>query len=125
MATYKLRLYTEPPTKDVTIRSPHDFNIEKYTITKAGRMSDGKMTMEYIARKHKFVFSYQVISSKYKEKIDDILFGNHGEMFFILTYTEDGTSKTCQVYPGAIKGKKLREGKIWYWKDYSFDLIEV
>lgn len=122
MATYKI--------DDTTIKSPTSFETEKYIVTEAGRIADGSMIMDYVTKKRKFLFGYAVISKTDKGIIEGLLFDSIGadKIFFTLSYEEDGTTKTATVYPGALKGKKHREGLTggeWYWKDYGFDLIEV
>lgn len=112
------------PTKlnGVIIKSPADFRIERYNITKAGRVASGDMKMELIAKKRKFLFSYAVLSGKEFQKILEQIDGE--QMFFDLEYVENGEIKTAKVYVGAITQRKFRTDGVWYWKDVSFDLIE-
>ncbi|MNU98129.1 hypothetical protein D3C71_882330 [compost metagenome] len=80
------------------------------------------MTMELIAPKLKFTFAYSVISGADKDKIESLIAGK--KMFFTLTYEENGKTKTCKVYSGALKANKLRGDEGWYWKGFKFDLIQ-
>lgn len=106
----------------VQIKKPTDFSIEKYKLTKSGRLASGKMTMDIIAKKHKFAFSYDVLSSTQLDLIASVVDGD--KAFFELVYEENNVVKTATVYAGALKAKKFREGSIWYWKNITFDLIE-
>ena len=104
------------------IKTPHNFEIEKYKLTKAGRVASGKMTMDVIAKKRKFIFEYEVLSGRDLDTIVNIIDGN--DAFYTLEYEENGVLKTATVYPGAIKAVKFRTDGIWYWKNVHFALIE-
>ena len=112
------------PTKvnGVIIKSPHEFSIERYNLTKAGRVASGDMKMELIAKKRKFPFRYKVISGKDFQNILNQI--DTEQVFFDLEYVENNVVKTARVYSGAITAKKFRTDGGWYWKDLSFDLIE-
>jgi hypothetical protein len=105
-----------------TIRKPKTFEIERYNITKSGRLASGKMVMDLIAKKRKFQFAYDVIDSINYDKILAVI--DSDNMFFGIEYEENNVIKTAMVYVGSIKSKKFREGNIWYWKDFNFNLIE-
>lgn len=108
------------------IKQPSDFKIERYNLTKSGRVASGAMTMELVAKKRKFFFTYQVISGKDFQDILNLIDGE--EMFFDFEYEENGVIKTAVCYVGAIPSTKFRvqKGTIndWYWKDVNFDIIE-
>ncbi len=105
------------------IKSPTGFQIERYKITKASRVASGKMTMDVIARKLKFLFNYKVLSGAEYKTILDIL--DTDTAFFTLEYVENDVVKTATVYSGAITANKFRTDEgAWYWKDVTFDLIE-
>lgn len=106
----------------VQIKTPSEFSVEKYKLTKSGRVASGLMKMDIIAKKRKFLFSYDIIDSVELEKITAVVDGD--KAFFPIVYTENGTQKTATVYSGAIKAKKHREGSKWYWTNVTFDLIE-
>lgn len=104
------------------IKNPTSFTIERYNLTKSGRLASGLMCMDLIAKKRKFLFRYDVISS---DDLNTILTYIDGTaMFFVLTYVENGTTKTATCYAGSIPAKLHRTGSTWYWKEISFDLIE-
>jgi len=107
-----------------SIATPQKFDIERYKLTKSGRVASGKMTMEVLARKVKFNLSYTVITGVDLDTILDIIDTNTA--FFTFTYPEaDGTTGTKTVYPGAIKGNYLRNvGADILFNDVSFALIE-
>jgi len=103
---------------------PGGFSISHYNLTKSGRVSSGKMTMELVAKKRKFFFKYPVISAVDKNLIMSLIDGT--DMFFTLEYIEDGVQKSAVVYVGEIKREGFRAGGLsgWYWKNFEFDLIE-
>jgi len=105
------------------VKPPSYFKIESYNLTKASRMSSGLMTMELIAKKRKFNFKYEVISGTHLDAIMAIV-DNPDNIFFELSYQENGVTKTATVYVGAIPREKFRTGGEWYWRNFEFDLIE-
>lgn len=107
---------------ETVIKTPHDFDIERYNITKAGRVANGSMVMDLIAKKRKFLFRYKVISGTEMNKILSLI--DTTAMFFVLTYEENGEEKTATCYAGHIPTKRFRTDGVWYWKDMNFDLIE-
>lgn len=106
----------------VTIKEPKSFRIERYDITKASRLASGKMVMDLIAKKKKFVFNYEVLSGAELQKILDIVDSN--DVFYTFTYEENGILKTTTVYCSPITADKFRTSSGWYWKNVSFSLIE-
>ncbi|MMZ45711.1 hypothetical protein D3C75_232990 [compost metagenome] len=108
----------------VKIKHPGEGNFgqESYNLTKSGRVASGKMTIDLVAKKRKFTFRYEVISSIDLKVILNLIDGN--KMFFKLTYIEDNVTRDCTVYAGAIKKQLKRTGSVWYYVDVTFDLIE-
>jgi len=107
---------------NTTLRNPQEFSIEKYDITKAGRVANGAMTLELVAKKRKFLLRWEVISGT---DLDAILAEiDQDAMFFTFSYVENGTTKTAECYSGAKKVKQFRPEGVWYWTDVSFDFIE-
>jgi len=104
------------------IKNPTSFEVEKYKLTKAGRVASGKMTMDVIAKKRKFSLSYEVLSGKHLKTITDILYSD--DAFFTLEYEENGEMQSVTVYVGAIKAQRFRTDGVWYWKNVEFALIE-
>lgn len=105
------------------IKAPHEFTIERYNLTKAGRAASGTMYMDLIAKKRRFVLRYEVLSSTQLQHILNLIDTNN--MFFTFAYEEDGTAKTATCYVGAIPSLLHRKGTgIWYWKNVSFNVIE-
>ena len=104
------------------IKNPTSFGIERFKITKSGRLSSGLMTMEIIAKKRKFTFSYDVLGGTDLLLLVGLL--DSETCFFTFTWDELGTESSCTVYPGAIKYDKFRSDGQEYWKNVKFDLIE-
>ena len=102
---------------------PGDFGIERYSLTKAGRVASGLMTMDLIAKKKKFTLKYEILKGADLKTLADIVDGT--TMFFDITYLDDnGTAQTKTVYAGALKYTNFRSDEGWYWVDIQFDLIE-
>lgn len=111
-------IYIKQPTNE-------NFQMNTYNLTKSGRVASGKMKMDFIAKKRKFEFSYEVISGKDMQQILDII--DTPKMFFPIEYTDttDGLRKTATVYVGEINKVPFRTDQFgWYWKDVKFNLIE-
>lgn len=104
------------------IKQPTDMGLEDYDLTKSGRLANGDMTIDLVAKKRKFTFSYEVLSGKQMELIMSAI--NTTTMLFEFVYNENGKQKSAIVYRGAIKRTKFRTDGVWYWKNVSFDLIE-
>jgi hypothetical protein len=94
-----------------------------YNLTKSGRTADGTMTMDFIAKKHKFNFSYEVLSSVVFNPILAII-DDPANMFFTIYYPEVSGQKSGTFYVGEIDKTSWRKGSAWYWKDVKFDFIE-
>lgn len=104
------------------IKTPNGFTIKRYNLTKSGRVSSGKMTMEIIAQKREFNLEYAVMNGTELDNILNLIF-NPAVPFFTLGYTENGVAKTAKCYSGAIPSNLLRSD-IWIWTDVKFSLIE-
>jgi hypothetical protein len=115
--------YTDITIEGTTIYQPHEFIIERYNITKSGRVASGLMTMELIAKKRKFLFRYRTISSTSMNTILDLI-DDEDAIFFDIAYKENNVQKTATVYAGHIPSTLIRSGSLWYWKNVNFDLIE-
>ncbi len=105
-----------------TIKRPNHFRIERYNLTKAGRVASGLMIMDLIAKKRKFIFRYTTISSTDLNIILNVIDGD--AMFFDVSYVENGVTKNASCYSGHIPTNLFRTGNVWYWTDVNFDLIE-
>lgn len=108
---------------EVSIKRPHSFRIEKYKVTNLKRLANADMSGALIAKKRKFNFTYNAITSTDLNKILDILWESD-DVFYTLKYMENNELKTVTVYPGAIPAELHRTGNVWVWKDVSFSLIE-
>jgi len=105
-----------------TIKQPKSFTIEQYYLSKAGRTADGTMHIDKIADKRKFLFEYDALRGDDLTTILAVLQGSN--VFFTLTYRDNGVAKSATVYVGAITKQQFRTDGYWVWTDVSFDLIE-
>jgi hypothetical protein len=104
------------------LKQPTTFDIEKFNLTKSGRVASGRMKIELIAKKRKFLFSYDIISGTALESLLSVI--DTDEMLFTIDYVENNVVKSAVVYVGSIKARQFRTDGIWYWKTVTFDLIE-
>lgn len=105
-----------------TVKTPKDFTIANYNITKAGRVASGKMVMDLIAKKRKFNFIYDILAGDDLDAILAVI--DSTVLFFTLEYVDNGTAGTATVYVGQVTKTQFRTDGKWYWKDVKFDLIE-
>ena len=105
------------------IKSPSQFKIERYNVTNLQRLANAEMCGDLIAKKRKFYFTYAAITAKDLNTILDIIWETN-ELFFTLSYVENGQTKTATVYSGSIPTELYRTGDNWVWKGVTFDLIE-
>ncbi len=106
----------------VAIKNPTDFRIERYNLTKSGRVASGLMVMDLLAKKRKFLFRYKAISGTELNNILNLIDGT--DIFFTLSYWENNVLKHATCYAGHIPSHLFRRDGVWYWKDVNFDLIE-
>ena len=107
----------------VAIKIPSGCSIEKYNITKSGRVANGSMVMDLIAQKAKLNLSYDVIGGPDLVAMQNIIYST--SMFFTVNYNDyDGELQTKTMYCGDIKYDRFRTDGIWYWKNFKVDLIE-
>lgn len=111
-----------PRLNGTPIKEPSELQIQEFKLTKSGRVASGKMTMDIIAKKRKFFFTYNVLSGPELDAIMAIV--QDGPAFFTLQYNQNGVEKSATVYAGAPKMTKFRTDGKWYWKNVQFDLIE-
>lgn len=107
----------------VVIKRPSSFKTEFYNITKSNRLANGDMSMELVAQKRKFYFTYNAIDSNEAKKILDLIWYSK-KVFFTLTYIEDNVERSAIVYAGSIPKELHRTGGIWTWTNFTFNLIE-
>lgn len=107
------------------IENPSGFKISRYRITKSNRLADGAMSMELIANKLKFFFTYDQINEEEMNNILELLWETD-EVFYTLKYWYKGRWNTAEVYAGEIPSEMKRawkNSKI-IWKNFNFNLIE-
>lgn len=110
---------TKVPIKE----PPAGATYSDYNLTKSGRTADGTMTMELVAKKRKFEFSFDVLSSRFLSPILAVI-DNPANMFFTFYYPDADGEHSCTVYVGDIAKIPWRKGPTWYWKNVKFDFIE-
>lgn len=119
------RIITIDGVKIKNPNNPSGFRHSYFQLSKAGRTADGTMTKDVIANKQKWFFVYDVISHNDLMTILNLLFFTD-ESFFTLTVTEGGSTTTHTVYVGDLDQTAHRGGSIggWYYKNFTFNLIE-
>lgn len=109
----------------VAVKNPSSFKKERYMVTTMERLANANMVGDLIAKKRKFYFTYEAITG---EELDTILeaIWDSDELFFTLSYPENGVQKTAEVYVGSIPAELHRAGLTtnWVWKNVTFNLIE-
>ena len=107
------------------IKNPSTFKVERYNVTTMERLANADMVGDLVAQKLKFYFTYEAISG---EELDEILeaIWNHTNLFFTLSYPENGVTKSAEVYVGSIPADLHRAGATsnWVWKNVNFNLIQ-
>lgn len=106
----------------VQIKEPTKLKVSRYNLTKSGRVSSGRMTMELVDKKRKLFLEYEVISGADMKQILDLIDGT--SMFFTVQWDEYDGTKTATMYVGEIPLEYFRKDKGWYWKNANFDFIE-
>lgn len=106
----------------VQIKEPTKLKIERYNLTKSGRVASGDMTMDLVKKKKKLFLEYEVISGVELKQILDLIDGT--KMFFTVEYEDYDGIKSMTCYTGAIPSEYFRKTLGWYWKGVNFDLIE-
>lgn len=109
----------------IAIKNPSGFKKERYKVTNMERLADATMVGDLIAKKRKFYFTYNAISGDDLDTILDAIWDTD-DLFFPLTYVENGETHTVTVYVGSIPADLHRAGKTtnWVWKNVTFNLIE-
>lgn len=113
----------------VAIKQPKPEGLKRstYNVTKSGRVANGDMTMELVAKKKKLFFSYDIIAGKDLTHILHLI--DTDKMFFEVTYEYNGIVDTMTVYVGEIGSDYFRVPDAttptgWYYKNFTFNLIE-
>ena len=111
----------------VAIRNPDLFTIERFNLTKAGRVASGDMKMELIAKKRKFLLRYTTLSGTELQQLLSLI--DTTAVFFTFEYREDNIERRATCYAGMIPSDRFRGGEVsspeWHWRNINFDLIEV
>lgn len=110
------------------IKTPNDMDVEHFNITNSGRVADGSMTMDLVAKKAKLTLKYNVLDGNQISLLSSLV--DSTAMFFDVTYPDQwGNWITINCYCGTFKYSKFRSGHLdpingYYWKDVQIDLIE-
>lgn len=109
----------------VGIKNPSSFKIERYNVTTMNRLANADMVGDLIAKKLKFFFTYDEISSVDLDNILNLIWETNS-LFFPLKYMENGIYKEVSVYVGSIPADLHRGDKStnWVWRNVSFNLIQ-
>jgi hypothetical protein len=101
---------------------PEKFTVERYNLTKSGRVASGKMMMDLIAKKRRLDLEYEVISGADFEKILSLIDGT--KMFFTVEWEDYTGWNSAVCYAGAIPNTHYRGNSGYYYKGVKFALIE-
>lgn len=107
----------------VEIKRPSGFSIERYPITNLVRIGNGDMHGDLLNKKRKFILTYDAIDSRACNQILSLLWDSN-KIFFDFTYVEDNVRRQAPVYYGALPKNLHRTGRLWVWKNVTFNLIE-
>lgn len=108
----------------VGIKNPSAFKIERYNVTNLERLANAEMAGDLIAKKLKFYFTYDAITGDEFNTILEAIWAPT-DLFFTLTYPENGEVKTATVYVGSIPSELYRvTGSNWVWRNVTFNLIQ-
>lgn len=107
----------------VAIKRPSTFKIERYNVTNLQRLANADMCGDLIAKKRKFYFTYDSITSDELNIILNTIWETTS-IFFTLEYVENNVTKSARVYSGSIPSELYRTGGNWVWKNVTFNLIE-
>lgn len=108
----------------VSIKTPDQFKISRYSITNMNRTADGKMKGEIIAKKTKLFLTWTAIGEVELRALLDLVWDTPN-LFFDISYTENGTEYTKPMYVGEISTDLHQvKGSTWVWKDVELHFIE-
>ena len=109
----------------VTIKSPSGFKVERYNVSTMDRLANAQMVGDLVAKKLKFYFTYDFITSQHLDAILSAIWDAPG-LFFTLLYQYQGQTKSATVYVGSIPSELYRaqDNGQWVWQNVSFNLIE-
>lgn len=111
---------------NVTILTPHSFQISRFNISKSARSAAGLMSIKFIAKKVKLFLKYNAITGRALKVILDQI--DTTSMYLNITYYETtGTATTKVFYVGEIAQVLHRRGFISddsIWKEIDFNFIE-
>lgn len=98
------------------------FSMERYNLTKSGRVASGKMTMDLIAKKRRLDLTYDVLSGAEFQQILNLIDGD--KMFFNVEWKDHSGWHAATCYAGAIPNTHFRGNSGYYYKGVKFALIE-
>lgn len=104
---------------DIMLPSPTDFSVSYEIIwsSNTGRVANGTMVGDIVARKRTLSVKWSVLTSAEFEIIKNAL----SNAFFVVTFTDNGESKTMNAYSGPLNKDMVNED---CYKNTSVKLIE-
>ena len=109
-----------------TIKNPSGFKVERYNVTTLKRLANADMVGDLVAKKIKLYFTYEYITGKDLDTILEAIWETN-ELFFPVTYEQNGKTFTVTAYSGSIPSDLYRAGSNssnWVWKNVNFNLIQ-
>jgi hypothetical protein len=106
------------------IKSPTDLKIGIFRLSKAGRVSSGKMVMDIIAQKRRLDLTWEAIRGDHLNQILDLLDAN---TFYQVGYPDPknpDAQTTITAYVGDINQTLFRTDWKRVWKGVTIALIE-
>ena len=108
-----------------TITTPDGYNLSIEDIIDGERNANGTLIADKIAQKRKISLQYSMLSADDYQDIMDIINNN---FFFEVEYIDpqENGAKTGTFYPGgrSADGILYKNGKISWWQNVKFNLIE-
>lgn len=108
-------------TKIKTPRTNGGVEIQRFNLTKSGRVSSGKLKAQLIAKKRKLLLNYDIISAEDLQVIYNVV--DSTTLFFTVEFTNEttGVQETFTAYAGDRGAPYFRNG---YYTNVKIDLIE-
>lgn len=108
----------------VAIKNPSNIDVGIFRLSKSGRLSSGKMTMEIIAQKRRIDLTWAAIRGTDLNQILDVLDAN---IFYNVQYVDPKDPdklSTMIAYVGDINQTLHRTDGSRIWKNVTLPLIE-
>jgi hypothetical protein len=106
------------------IKSPHDYKVSIYRLSKSGRLSSGLMVMDIVAKKRRLDLKWLSIKGSDLNNLITLLDAN---TFYTVSYPDPVNptgQSTMTAYVGDISQVLFYSDNNRVWKDVSIALIE-